>query len=83
MLKEESETFERINQTNEMQKKIFDDFEKIIRDGNWNDNIGIENDYLNNNENDKYFSNYENDKYKENEKFGNNKNEDNNGQFEE
>ena len=71
MLKEESETFERINQTNEMQKKIFDDFEKIIRDGNWNDNIGIENDYLNNNENDKYFSNYENDKYKENEKFGN------------
>ena len=30
MLQDESETLERINQTNEMQKKIFEDFEKIL-----------------------------------------------------
>ena len=35
MLQDESETLERINQTNEMQKKIFEDFEKILSgDGN-------------------------------------------------
>ena len=36
MLKDESETLERINQTNEMQKKIFEDFKKILNVGNGN-----------------------------------------------
>ena len=80
MLKEESDTFERINQTNEMQKKIFEDFEKIIRDGSWNCNI------INNNDNGKYSYNNENNniQYKEKEELENNiNNDDNNGQFEE
>ena len=62
MLKEESETFERINKTNEMQKKIFSDFEKILRESgnmnniydNYNENNIEENEqetHLNNNDN--------------------------------
>ena len=49
MLKDESDTMERINQTNEMQKKIFDDFEKILNFGG-NDFIYNTDKYLINDE---------------------------------
>lgn len=39
MLQDESDTMERINQTNEIQKKIFDDFEKILNIGNGSEYI--------------------------------------------
>ena len=43
MLQDESETLERINQTNEMQKKIFENFEKNLLYVNGNE-------YINNND---------------------------------
>ena len=74
MLKEESETFERINKTNEMQKKIFSDFEKILRD-NGNINNIYDNYYNNdNNENDKYLNNDDNIQNEEKEENNNNGN---------
>ena len=65
MLKEESETFERINKTNEMQKKIFSDFEKILRD-NSNLNSIYDNYYNNENENNNENDNEENNNYENN-----------------
>ena len=69
MLLDESETLERINQTNEMQKKIFEDFEKILSAGNGN--------YIKNS--DKYLIN--DDNYDSN--FNSNENIDNLNNYEE
>ena len=68
MLKEESETFERINKTNEMQKKIFSDFEKILRDNSNLNNI-YDNYYNNENEINNENDNEENNNFENNGNF--------------
>ena len=61
MLQDESETLERINQTSEMQKKIFADFEKILSAGNENYNIINNDKYLINEKNDNIIIDDENE----------------------
>ena len=51
MLQEESKTLERINQTNEMQKKEFEKFEKILSGEFGNDFIYNSDQFLINDEN--------------------------------
>ena len=67
MLQDESETLERINQTNEMQRKIFEDFEKILS-GDGNEFIYSNDKFLINDENniiDDYNEIIDNNNYEE------------------
>ena len=61
MLKDESETLERINQTTETQKKIFEDFEKILSSGSSNNIIFNNDKYLINEKNDNIILDDENE----------------------
>ena len=61
MLRDESETLERINQTTETQKKIFEDFEKILSSGSDNNIIFNNDKYLINEKNDNIILDDENE----------------------
>ena len=61
MLRDESETLERINQTTETQKKIFEDFEKILSSGSASNIIFNNDKYLINEKNDNIILDDENE----------------------
>ena len=61
MLRDESETLERINQTTETQKKIFEDFEKILSSDSANNIIFNNDKYLINEKNDNIILDDENE----------------------
>ena len=69
MLKDENDTFERINQISELQKKLFEDFEKILNSGNGSIMIYNNEQYLINNDNyidgNEINENNNNDNYEE------------------
>ena len=49
MLQEENDTLEKMNKTEQMQKKLFQEFQKILTDGNnFYNNINLNNDINNN-----------------------------------
>ena len=76
MLQEENDTLERMNKTEQMQKKLFQDFQKILTDGNnFYNNINLNND-INNDDfvEEDYNNNFNNNNDKDNEMVQNDNN---------